>query len=54
MFDLPPLWAWQLLWWALGVAMMWFLAYAVQMATAPETEVEPLANDFAEIEWTRA
>jgi Na+/proline symporter len=54
MFDLSPLWAWQLLWWALGVAMMWFLAYGMQMATAPETEVEALADDIAEIEQARA
>jgi hypothetical protein len=25
---------------AVGVAMMWFLAYGMQMSTAPETEVE--------------
>jgi solute:Na+ symporter, SSS family len=50
LLDLPPLWAWQLLWWALGVAMMWFLAYVMQMATAPETEVEALAEDIGEIE----
>ncbi|HEX5080301.1 MAG TPA: hypothetical protein VFV80_14205 [Geminicoccaceae bacterium] len=49
-FDLPPLWLWQLLFWALGVAMMWFLAYVMRMATAPETAVEPLADDFAEID----
>jgi solute:Na+ symporter, SSS family len=53
-FNLPPIWAWQLLWWALGVAMMWFLAYVMQMSTVPETEVESLADDIAEIERERA
>jgi solute:Na+ symporter, SSS family len=50
MFGMPSIWAWQLLWWALGVFMMWFLAYVMQMSTVPETEVEPLADDIAEIE----
>jgi hypothetical protein len=50
MFGMPSIWAWQLLWWALGVFMMWFLAYVMQMSTVPETEVESLAEDIAEIE----
>jgi hypothetical protein len=37
----------------LGVALMWFLAYAKQMSTALETEVESLAEDIAEIERER-
>jgi solute:Na+ symporter, SSS family len=53
-FGMPPIWAWQLLFWALGVAMMWFLAYIMQMSTVPETEVESLADDIAEIERERA
>jgi uncharacterized protein YggT (Ycf19 family) len=50
MFGMPSIWAWQLLWWALGVFMMWFLAYVMQMSTVPETDVESLAEDIAEIE----
>jgi SSS family solute:Na+ symporter len=50
MFGMPSIWAWQLLFWALGVAMMWFLAYIMQMSTVPETQVEALAEDIAEIE----
>jgi SSS family solute:Na+ symporter len=53
-FGMPSIWAWQLLFWALGVAMMWFLAYVMQMSTAPETDVESLAEDIAEIERARA
>jgi solute:Na+ symporter, SSS family len=53
MFGMPSIWAWQLLWWALGVFMMWFLAYVMQMSTVPETEVESLAEDIAEIERAR-
>ena len=32
-WALPDLWMWQLLWWALGVAMMWLLAFKLQMST---------------------
>jgi solute:Na+ symporter, SSS family len=53
MFGMPSIWAWQLLFWALGVAMMWFLAYVMQMSTVPETQVEALAEDIAEIERAR-
>jgi hypothetical protein len=52
-FGMPSIWAWQLLFWALGVAMMFFLAYTMQMSTVPETEVESLAEDIAEIERER-
>ena len=53
MFGMPAIWAWQLLFWALGVAMMWFLAYVMQMSTVPETEVDFLADDIAELERPR-
>jgi solute:Na+ symporter, SSS family len=53
-FGMASIWAWQILWWALGVAMMFFLAYTMQMSTVPETEVEALAEDVAEIESKRA
>jgi hypothetical protein len=52
-FGMPSIWAWQLLFWALGVAMMAFLAYTMQMSTVPETEVEALGEDIAEIERER-
>jgi Na+/proline symporter len=53
MFGMPSIWAWQLVWWVIGVFMMWFLAYVMQMSTVPETEVESLAEDIAEIEQAR-
>jgi hypothetical protein len=52
-FGMPSIWAWQILFWALGVGMMFFLAYTMQMSTVPETEVESLAEDIAEIEQLR-
>ncbi|MCP4695338.1 MAG: sodium:solute symporter family protein [Gammaproteobacteria bacterium] len=49
MFGIPSIWAWQLLWWALGVFMMWFLAYNMQMSTVPDKEVVALQEDIGDI-----
>ena len=47
-FGMPSIWAWQILWWALGVFMMWFLAYKMEMSTVPSKEVEALRSDIAD------
>ncbi len=49
LFGMPSIWAWQILWWALGVFMMWFLAYKMEMSTVPEKEVEVLHEDIGDI-----
>jgi SSS family solute:Na+ symporter len=46
---MPSIWAWQILWWALGVGMMWFLAYKMEMSTLPDKEVMPLVDDIGDI-----
>lgn len=48
-FGMPSIWAWQLLWWALGVFMMWFLAYKMELSTVPEKEIEALHEDIGDI-----
>jgi SSS family solute:Na+ symporter len=48
-FGMPSIWAWQLLWWALGVFMMWFLAYKMELSTVPVKEVEALQEDIGDI-----
>jgi Na+(H+)/acetate symporter ActP len=47
-FGIPSIWAWQLLWWAIGVFMMWFLAYRMEMSTVPQKEVEVLQEDIGD------
>jgi hypothetical protein len=47
-FGIPSIWAWQIIWWALGVVMMWFLAYKMQMSTIPEKEVTVLVEDIGD------
>ena len=53
LFGIPSIWTWQLLWWALGVGMMFFLAYTLRFSTVPAVEVESLAEDIAELEQLR-
>jgi hypothetical protein len=42
----PSIWAWQIAWWALGILMLWFLAYRMEMSTVPKEEVKPLVADI--------
>ncbi|MDH3791248.1 MAG: hypothetical protein OES41_05855, partial [Rhodospirillales bacterium] len=53
-FGMPSIWAWQIIWWALGVGMMWFLAYKMEMSTVPDKEVEALVEDIGDVVQTPA
>lgn len=37
--GMPSLWAWGLLFWALGVGLIWFLAYKMEMASPVTAEI---------------
>ena len=45
-FGMPSIWLWQIIMWALGVGMMWFLAYKLEMSTIPAKEIEVLMEDI--------
>lgn len=47
-FGIPSIWAWQILFWILGVGMMWFLAYKMEMSTMPERDVQALTEDIGD------
>ncbi len=49
-FGMPSIWVWQLLWWILGVGMMWFLAYKMELSTIPHKEVVALHEDIGDIQ----
>ena len=53
-FGIPSIWAWQILFWILGVGMMWFLAYKMEMSTVPEKQIEALVEDIGDISKTPA
>jgi SSS family solute:Na+ symporter len=38
--GIPPLWAWCLIFWMLGVFLVWFLAYKLELATPPMSDIE--------------
>jgi hypothetical protein len=40
LFGVPSIWLWQGVGWALGVGLMWFLGYYMELATAPRRKVE--------------
>jgi hypothetical protein len=40
LFGIPSIWAWQILGWALGVLLLWLLAYRLAMAGPPSRPVE--------------
>lgn len=42
--GMPSIWAWQIIWWALGVGMIWYLAERMEMSTAPEREIPAVAD----------
>jgi len=33
--GMPSVWAWQIIWWAVGVGMVWYLAIRLEQSTAP-------------------
>ncbi|SCA57319.1 Na+/solute symporter [Candidatus Terasakiella magnetica] len=47
-FGIPSIWAWQIMFWLLGVALLWFLAYFMEMSTVPEQEIEALSEDIGD------
>lgn len=49
LFAIPSIWTWQIIWWAAGVFMLWFLAYKMEMATIPSREVTALNEDIGDI-----
>jgi Na+/proline symporter len=47
-FGIPSIWAWQIIFWLLGIALLWFLAYAMELATVPRRDVEALVDDIGD------
>ncbi|MEE2831963.1 MAG: sodium:solute symporter family protein [Candidatus Latescibacterota bacterium] len=43
-FGIPTLWIWQIVWWIVGVIMMYLLAFKLEMSTEPRSEVKALVD----------
>ncbi|MBW1743315.1 MAG: sodium:solute symporter [Deltaproteobacteria bacterium] len=53
LLGMPSIWLWQIIWWVLGVMMMWFLAYKLEMSTIPTKEVQVLVEDIGDLSKAR-
>ena len=42
---MPSIWAWQIIWWALGVGVVWFLANKLRMSVEPELEIKAISEN---------
>ena len=40
-----PLWAWQIIWWILGIVMLWALCFKAEMATTTDEQIERAETD---------
>jgi uncharacterized protein YggT (Ycf19 family) len=45
-FGIPSLWAWLIVWWALGVLLLWLLAYKLELSTPPRERIAPLTESI--------
>ncbi len=45
LLGMPSIWAWQIIWWALGVGVVWFLANKLRMSVEPEIEIKAISLD---------
>ena len=45
-FGIPSLWVWQIISWALGVILIWFLAKNMEMSTSPDKKIISQTEDF--------
>jgi Na+/proline symporter len=52
-FNMPSIWVWQIIWWALGVGMMWMLAYHMNMSTMPDKDIVALVDDIGDVRKAR-
>jgi len=45
LLGMPSIWAWQIIWWSLGVGVVWFLANKLRMSVEPEIEIKAISED---------
>jgi hypothetical protein len=47
-FGIPSIWAWQILFWAFGVVLLWFLAYRLELSTFTRERIDALNAEAVE------
>ncbi len=48
-FGIPSIWAWQILWWGVGVVMLAIVAFYLEFSRAPHRRIDPLVDDLGDI-----
>ena len=46
-FGIPSIWVWKIVFWMLGILLIWFLAVKMEMSTSPEKNIIPQTEDIA-------
>jgi len=52
LFGIPSIWAWIILAWISGTAIVGYLAYRLEFSVAPEQDIKPLVNDVGDFDHT--
>jgi hypothetical protein len=45
----PALWSWQIVWWILGIVMMWALCFKAEMSTTSEEQIRRADEETMEV-----
>jgi len=47
--GIPSIWAWQILWWGVGVVMLVIIAFYLEFSRAPHRRIDPLVDDLGDL-----
>ena len=45
----PAIWSWQIVWWILGIVMMWALCFKAEMSTTTEEQIQRADNETLDV-----
>ena len=43
--NFPPLWAWQIVWWLIGIVMMWAMCFKAGLSFLGEAQIQRAERD---------
>ena len=46
-FGMPSIWVWQIIFWVLGIVLVWFLAFKMDMSTPPDKNIVSQSEDVS-------
>ncbi len=45
-FGMPSIWVWQIIFWGMGILLVWFLAVKMEMSTSLEKNIVSQTEDI--------